>query len=105
MTGQQTELPEWMRNPGAQARITLRWRFSRWMQRRRWWRAVAGVYWRWADRTRFSERFPKTAGVLGWILAFAITMALVTVVYYLYSKLLSHPDIPGTGPSPAPGGE
>lgn len=89
-----------MRNPDAQSRTTLRWRLSKWVRGLGWWRAVAGVYWRWADRTRLSQRHPKTAAALGWLLAFVITMILVTVIYYVYAGVV----VPGGGNSglPAP---
>jgi hypothetical protein len=78
-------IPEWVLDPPP-PRLTVGRRWSRWVDRRPWLRAVRRGWWRWRDRRKLSDRFPIAVKIIVWPIAWAIALAGFYIAYYLFEK-------------------
>jgi hypothetical protein len=81
-----SSLPEWMRNPPP-PRATLGDRIVAWMLRIPGAPGVRRAWWRWQDRQRLHQRFPKTYKVVAFVVSWGLALALVLGAYALFARM------------------
>jgi len=77
---QRPVLPDWMRDPPP-PKATIGRRVSAALSKIRWLMWLRERWWAWKDRRRISDRFPKTAKIITFFLAWAVSVGLIMLAY------------------------
>ncbi|MEV4757528.1 hypothetical protein AB0J86_20780 [Micromonospora sp. NPDC049559] len=81
-------LPEWMRDPAASP-VPVRRRWIDRLAEHPGLRRAREAWWRWRDRPRLSERYPRAVPVISFFVVAAVASLLVAATLYVFVTMRS----------------